>query len=74
MANTKRALRRAHDQRVKARTRRVMRLWFGKLFKDNFRKVGVNASTHGCACSEWHAGPKEIAPLRERAFDHPELP
>jgi hypothetical protein len=72
--DTPRAQRRAHDQRVKARTRRVMRRWFGKRLKDNTRKIGVNASTHCCACSEWHAGPKDTPPLRERPFDYPELP
>ena len=76
MVDTSRALRRAHDRRVKARTRRVMRLWFGNRFPENPRKVGVNASTHSrpCACSMCQADRRDIPPLRERAFDYPELP
>lgn len=68
-----RALRRAHDQRIKARTRRIMRLWFGRFTKEppDPRKVGVNASTHCRPCGCWmcQAPRKEIPPMRERAFD-----
>ena len=48
MTHKPRALRRAHDQRMKARTRRIMRLWSGRLTNEppDPRKVGVNASTH----------------------------
>jgi hypothetical protein len=47
----KRALRRAHDRRMKDRARRVMKRWFGRhLWPPDPRKVGVNASTHCRPC------------------------
>ncbi len=75
MRDTPRALRRAHDRRVKARTRRVMRLWFGKRFTDDPRKVGVNASTHCRPCGCWmcQEDRRDVPPLRERPFDYTEI-
>lgn len=71
----KRAVRRVHDRRMKERARRVMRGWsrWNKLPLDP-RKVGVNASTHcrPCACSMCQEDEK-IRPMRERAFDYPEV-
>ncbi len=73
MAGNKRALRRAHKERVKARTRRIMRLWHGRLSTGPMdpRKVGVNASTHCRPCGCWmcQEDRKEVAPLRERRFE-----
>jgi hypothetical protein len=72
-----RALRRAHEDRMKARTRRVMRLWAGRQTgTSDPRDVGVNVSTHCRPCDCWmcQSDPKEIPRLRERAFDHPDMP
>lgn len=77
MAVKTRALRRAHDARAKARTRRVMSQWSVKPGVSlDPRDVGVNASTHlrPCGCWMCQADRKEIPRLRERAFDHPDLP
>ena len=70
MAETPRALRRAHDRRVKARTRRIMRLWLRGLFKDNPRKLGVNASTRcrPCGCFMCQEDRRDVPTLRERRF------
>lgn len=71
-----RAERRAHDDRVKARTRRVMRLWsVRRVAAPDPREVGVNASTHCRPCGCWmcQAHRRDIPPMRERAFDHPEF-
>jgi len=76
MAVKTRSLRRAHDARVKTRTRRIMRLWFGRRpVSLDPRQVGINASTHcrPCACWMCQADARDIPPLRERAFDHPGL-
>lgn len=73
MSPKPRAQRRAHKERLKARTRRVMRLWHGGLSKGPLdpRKVGVNASTHCRPCGCWmcQEARKEVAPPRERQFD-----
>lgn len=72
----KRRQRRGHDDRVKARARRIMRLW-SRHQPSGIpcpRQVGVNASTHCRPCSCWmcQAG-NEVPPMRERAFDHPDI-
>ena len=76
MTGQPRALRRAHQERIKARTRRVMRLWSrsAKTPLDP-RQVGVNASTHCRPCGCWmcQADRKEMPPLRERRFDNFDL-
>ena len=72
-----RAVRRAQNERVKARTRQILRRWFGKRFPDpDPRVIGVNASTHcrPCGCSMCQANPNEVPRPRERAFDYPDLP
>ena len=78
MAEKKRALRRSHEQRVKARARRIMRLWNGRLSTGPLqpRKVGVNASTHCRPCGCWmcQQDRKEIPPQRERRFANFDLP
>ncbi|MEX2264245.1 MAG: hypothetical protein WD696_19985 [Bryobacteraceae bacterium] len=79
MTRQMRAVRRAHDRRMKVRARRIMRLWFaGKTYELRLdpRDVGRNASTHCRPCGCWmcQADSKEIPPLRERPFDDPELP
>ena len=76
MRETPRAQRRAHTRRMKARARRIMRLWFRDHFKDDPRQVGINASTHcrpcGCwMCQEDH---REVPQPRERAFLDLEMP
>jgi hypothetical protein len=70
---------------MKERARRVMKGWFGRPLMadaqlDEFlaahpRKVGVNASTHcrPCACSMCQEDRREVAPMRERAFDYPDI-
>lgn len=71
-----RAFRRAQERRVKARSRRIMRLWFGRLHLPlDARKVGVNASTHCRPCGCWmcQADRKDIPPLRERRFTDSEF-
>ncbi len=73
----KRALRRAHERRMKERARRVMKRWFGRHgWLLDPRKVGVNASTHcrPCACSMCQEDAREVPPMRERAFDYPDVP
>ncbi len=74
MTDTPRAQRRAHARRMKARARRVMRLWFRDRFQDEPRKVGVNASTHcrPCGCFMCQEDSREVPPARERAFDYVE--
>lgn len=70
-----RALRRSHDERMKAKARRVMRIW-SRLHpgEPDARKLGVNASTHCRPCSCWmcSADRKEVPAKRERPFHHPE--
>lgn len=72
-----RALRREQDERVKARTRRIMQLWSRQVPNGVLdpRQVGVNASTHcrPCACWMCRATHKDIPPLRERPFAYPDL-
>jgi hypothetical protein len=69
----KRALRRAHDRRMKERAQRLMKRWFARYgLPLNPRKLGVNASTHcrpcgGSMCQE----EGQVRPMRERAFDYP---
>lgn len=54
MATQSRAQRRAHEERVKSRTRRVMRLWAGRRSAPvDPRELGVNASTHCRPCGCW---------------------
>jgi len=77
MKEATRAARRAHQQRMKNRAMRTMRLWD---LRPNApvdpRDLGVNASTHcrPCACWMCQAKGREVRQPRERAFDHPELP
>jgi hypothetical protein len=74
--DAKRALRRAHDRRVKDRAKRVMRLWFGQQqWPPDPRKVGVNASTHcrPCGCGMCQGDGRDVPPPRERAFDYPDF-
>jgi hypothetical protein len=66
-----RAKRRAQHERVKARTRRVMKLWAGRRqAAPDPRELGVNASTHCRRCGCWmcQAPHKDVAPRRERSF------
>jgi hypothetical protein len=57
---------------MKARTRRIMRLWSGRLTTEppDPRQVGVNASTHCRPCGCWmcQEKSKQVPPLRERRF------
>ncbi len=66
----KRALRRAHDRRMKDRARRFMRLRRGRhQWPPDPRKVGVNASTHCRPCgSSLCRDDSRFPPRRERAF------
>lgn len=76
MKEATRATRRGHDQRMKNRARRTMRLWAGgRNAPVDPRQVGVNASTHcrPCACWMCQADAREVPPMRERAFDYLEL-
>ena len=70
----KRAERRSHERRMKARARWVMRLWFRGRFPIDARVVGIYASTHCRPCGCWmcqeHA--REVPQPRERAFDYVE--
>jgi hypothetical protein len=69
----KRALRRAHDRKMKARALRVMKLWFGRhQWPPDPRKVGVNTSTHCRPCGCWmcQEDARMVPPMRERAFDY----
>lgn len=57
-AKRHRATRRHHDQRMKAKARRVMRLWMRDLlpsqlrdYIDNATAIGINAGTHCRPCS-----------------------
>jgi hypothetical protein len=57
---------------MKARARRIMRLWFRGMGHDvplDPRQVGRNASTHcrPCACWMCQEDGREVPPLRERA-------
>lgn len=73
MASRSRAERRAHAERIKARTRRVMRRWFARLpLAPDPRDLGVAASTHcrPCACWMCQAPRKDVPPPRERPFLH----
>ena len=70
-----RAMRRAADQRVKDRARRVMLIWAGNRQRPSNlqivtpQAVGVNASTHCRPCSCFLCQPgREVPPPRERAF------
>lgn len=67
---TPRALRRAHNERMKARARKIMKLWsFGVRFPMTARDVGRNASTHCRPCSCWLCQPqREVPTPRERAY------
>ncbi len=68
-----RALRRAHDRRMKARARAVMKrsVWqaAGEV-SINPREIGRNASTHCRPCGCWMCqyDEREVPPPRERAF------
>jgi hypothetical protein len=63
----KRAERRSHERRIKARARRVMKLW-GR--PPDARRLGVNASTHCRPCGgAMDQEPPKIRPMRERRFD-----
>jgi len=69
-----RARRRQDEMRMKARARRIMALWEHGAAPDapSPRAVGKVASTHGRPCSCWLCrSRKEVAPKRERGFDHP---
>ena len=71
----KRAVRRAHDRRMKERARRVMSRWFSLHPRPlDPRKIGLNASTgcRPCACSMCQEDKRDVPPMRERAFDYPE--
>jgi hypothetical protein len=70
MNETPRALRRAHARRMKAKARRVMRLWFRQRFTDDPRQVGINASTHCRPCGCWmcQEDGREVPQRRERSF------
>jgi|GEM_PF-4964947 len=70
-----RALRRDYERRMKARARRIMRLWFRNRFAENPRKIGVNASTHcrPCGFRMRQTDRKNIPPLRERRFEEVEF-
>ena len=72
----KRALRRAHDRRMKDRARRVMKLMCGRrLWPPEPRKVGVNASTHCRPCgSSMCREDGRVPSPRERAFDYRDVP
>jgi hypothetical protein len=62
---------------MKAKARRIMRLWFGFRQKPpSDRAVGVQASTHCRPCGCWMCqnGEREVPPMRERPFDDPDLP
>ena len=75
MKEATRAERRGHDQRMKNRARRTMRLWAGRLNAQvDPRDLGVNASTHCRPCSCWmcQAKGREVPQHRERAFDYQE--
>ena len=66
-----RALRRAHDQRMKARAKAVMKRWYGRRpVSTNPREIGRNASTHCRPCGCWMCQDdrREVPPPRERAF------
>ncbi len=69
-----RAQRRAHDQRMKARARRIMRLWSRREPLDP-RKVGVNASTHSRPCGGWmdQEGSWPDAPRVKTGFEPGEI-
>jgi len=75
MVKTPRALRRAHARRMKAKARRVMRLWFRERFDNDPRQVGVNASTHCRPCGCWmcQEDGRAVPQPRERAFDYSEF-
>jgi len=62
-----RALRRAHDQRMKARARTVMKRWYGRRpVSTDPREIGRNASTHCRPCGCWSAS-MTSAKYRRRA-------
>jgi hypothetical protein len=76
MKDGKRAARRGQTERMKARARRIMRLWaFGRQREFDARDVGRNASTHcrPCACWMCRYEGREVPPRRERAFADMEL-
>ncbi|HEY1755547.1 MAG TPA: hypothetical protein VGG72_09140 [Bryobacteraceae bacterium] len=67
-----RALRRAHDRRMKARAKVVMKRWYGRRpVSTDPREIGRNASTHCRPCGCWMCqyDEREVPPPRERAFD-----
>ncbi len=69
-----RALRRAHDQRMKERAKRTMRRWYGRRpVSTDPREIGRNASTHCRPCGCWMCqdNTREAPPPRERAFYDP---
>ncbi len=70
------AKRRGHEQRMKSRAKRIMRLWFGRLGVKGFspRAVGRNASTHCRPCGCWmcQEDAREVPAPRERPFDYVE--
>lgn len=74
--NDSRAERRSHEQRIKDRAKRIMRLWFGPRAATAItpRAVGVNASTHcrPCACWMCQAKASNVPRRRERAFLYPD--
>jgi hypothetical protein len=71
-----RAVRRSHEERMKAKARNLLRVW-RRLHpcEPDPREVGRLASTHGRPCSCWlcRNGADETLTMRERRFDDPEL-
>jgi hypothetical protein len=74
----KRAQRRGQLERMKNRTRRIMRIWQGLTRARRSmtpREVGRNTSTHCRPCGCWmcqeHA--REVPQPRERAFYDPDM-
>jgi len=77
MKEATRATRRRHEQRMKNRALRTMRLWAGRpnMPPVDPRDLGVNVSTHcrPCACWMCQAKGREVPQRRERAFDYQEV-
>jgi hypothetical protein len=72
--DTARAERRGHDDRMKARAKRTMRLWSGAPASGEFnpRHVGRNASTHCRPCS-CHLCRNDEPSKRDRIFQSTEI-